>query len=399
MKAVVIGPGLIGCGFAGQVLHDSGYEVVFAARNPAMVDYFNRARGYRVRLVDGQETRELVVEGVRAVFTGEPDHAAEEISTADLIITAVGANNLPNVASLIAAGLERRSVPVNVLAFENLINAGPYLRHLVAGFLPRDYPLATHGFSGTLVDRAVPQRLGDPAADELLIFLGEPQSTFVVDGSRLQEPLPIIAGMIVARDYTAWIRRKLYLFSAGHATCAYLGYLKGYHYIHTAIRDPEIRAAVLAAMTEGQCGLAARYGSEVAGNESDLQMILARFENPALNDPIVRVGRDPQRKLGAEDRLVGAARLAEAAGIRPEKLALAVAAALCFYNPEDPSATELHDEIDAAGLGPALRHICGLDPNSGLGHFVTEFWRQLASGCWQKSNLLLSLEKLLWAWR
>jgi len=29
MKAVVIGPGRVGCGFAGQLLHASGYEVCF----------------------------------------------------------------------------------------------------------------------------------------------------------------------------------------------------------------------------------------------------------------------------------------------------------------------------------------------------------------------------------
>jgi len=399
MKAVVIGAGLIGCGFAGQLLHACGYQVVFVARRQVMVDYFNRTRGYRVRLVNGQETHEVLVEGVRAVFTGEPEHVAEEMSSADLIITAVGANNLPNIASLIAAGLAPRRASVNILAFENLVNAGSYLRDLVASYLPKDYPLAKHGFSGALVDRAVPQRLGDPATDEWLTFIGDPQITFVVEGRNLRPPLPMIEGMIVARDYTAWIRRKLYIFSAGHATCAYLGYLKGYHYIHTAIYDPEIRAAVLAAMAEGQHGLAGRYGPEVAGDENDLQAIIARFENAALNDPIMRVGRDPRRKLAAEDRLVGAARLAEQAGIRPEKLALAMAAALCFYNPADPSAADLHHEIEIAGLGPTLEHLCGLDSGQGLGRFVADVWNQLADGCWQKGNLLLSLEKLLWAWR
>jgi mannitol-1-phosphate 5-dehydrogenase len=321
------------------------------------------------------------------------------MAEADLIITAVGANNLPQVAPLIAAGLQQRREPVNVLAFENLINAGPYLRDLVAKCLPLNFPLAQHGFASALVDRAVPRRLGEPAQDELLTFIGEPSDLFVVDGRHLRPPLLALGGMIIAEDYLAWIQRKLYIFSAGHATCAYLGYLKGYHYIHTAIRDPEIRATVLAAMREGQRGLAARYGRKVAGDENDLRKIIARFENAALDDPIMRVGRDPRRKLGAEDRLVGAARLAEQAGIRPEKLALAAAAALCFYNPADPSATDLHHEIEIAGLGPTLEHLCGLDSRQGLGQFVAEMWNQFADGCWRKGNLLLSLEQLLWAWR
>lgn len=399
MKAVIIGAGLIGCGFAGQLLHASGYQIVFAARRPAMVEHLNRANRYRVRLVDGVETHEVLVEGVRAVCASAPEQAAKEMAEADLIVTAVGAGNLPNVAPLIAAGLQQRAAPVNVLACENLNKAGSYLRELVARNLPPYFPLAQHGFAGTLVDRAVPRRLGEPAQDELLTFIGEPSNLFVVEGRSLRAPLPPLEGMIIAEDFPAWIQRKLFIFSAGHATCAYLGYLKGYHYIHTAIRDAEIRGAVLAAMREGQRGLAARLGRSMAGNENDLRQIIARFENAALNDPIMRVGRDPKRKLGAEDRLVGAARLAEKAGIRPEKLALAAAAALCFYNPADPSAVDLHREIDAAGLEPALRHICGLDPQNGFGHFVAEVWSQLADGCWQKGNLLLSLKQLLWAWR
>jgi mannitol-1-phosphate 5-dehydrogenase len=151
-------------------------------------------------------------------------------------------------------------------------------------------------------------------------------------------------------------------------------------------------------MTEGQHGLAARYGQEIAGDENDLQEIIARFENAALNDSITRVARDPRRKLGANDRLVGAARLAEKAGVAPEKLALAAAAALCFYNPADSSTADLQREIEVAGLGAALHHICGLDSRRGVGRFVAERWKRLSEG-WQRGNLLLKLDQMLWAYR
>jgi len=396
MKAIVIGAGHIGCGFAGQLLRASGFQVIFVARNPIMVDYFNRVGAYRVCLVNGPEKKEIIIDGVKAVSATRPDEVANEISQANLIVTAAGAINLPEVASLIAAGLQQRSTLINILAFENVINAGPLLRDLAADHLPADFPLTAHGFSGTLVERAVTQQLGDPTKNELLTFVGDPPATFVVDGPSLRQPLPTIEGMIVARNYRAWIERKLYIFSAGHATCAYLGYLKGYKYIHSAIRDPEIRAAVLAAMAEGQRGLAARYGLEVAGDENDLQNIIARFENAALNDSIMRVARDPRRKLGANDRLVGAARLAEKAGVIPKKLALAAAAALFFYNPAEPSTTDLQHEIAVDGLGAALRHICGLDSRRGLGRFVADDWNRLSEG-WHRGNLLLKLDQIMWA--
>jgi len=397
MKALVIGPGRIGCGFVGQLLRASGMKVVFAARTPALADHLNRVGQYRVRLVNGREMREITVDGVRAVPTSEFELVVEEIAKVDLIAIAVGANNLPDIAPLIAAGLRRRSTPLNVIAFENMADAGTYLRCLVTSRLPADYPIAQHGFSGALVSRAVTERLGDLSKDEPLVFVGDPPATFVVDGMGLRPPLPVIEGMLVTDNFSAWMLRKLYTFSAGHATAAYLAYLKGYHFIHTAIHDPEIRAAVLSAMSEGQRALAARYGPAVAGDESDLLEIISRFENAALNDPVARVGRDPQRKLGAEDRLVGAARLAEAVGVCPEKLALAAAAALCFDNPDDPSAAELQYEIEKDGVGPALNRISGLDMRSGVGRSIADTRNRLARG-WHHGNLLLSLDRLLWTW-
>ncbi|MBA2337856.1 MAG: hypothetical protein H0V96_08900, partial [Acidimicrobiia bacterium] len=171
---------------------------------------------------------------------------------------------------------------------------------------------------------------------------------------------------------------------------------KGYHYIHTAIRDPEIRREVSEAMREGQRGLATRYGQELAGGPEQIEQILGRFENPGLADPIARVGRDPARKLAAHDRLVGAARLAGQAGIPPQHLALAAAAALCFSNPSDLGSGELLRKIEASGLGPSLRSVCGLNPRRGFGKQVHARWSELRQG-WLPGNLLLSLDQLLWA--
>jgi mannitol-1-phosphate 5-dehydrogenase len=398
MKALIIGPGRIGCGFAGQLLRASGYDVVFVSRNRVMTDYLNRTHRYLVRLTSSGKSEEVLVDGVRAISNTKRKQLTKEISKANLIITAVGASNLPDVASMIADGLRERDTPLNIIAFENLMNAGSYLRNLVAGHLPHDFPLTSYGFSGALISRIVTQRLGDAAGKDLLTFIGDQSATFIVDRSSLCKPLPVIKGMIATHDYNAWILRKLYIFSAGHATCAYLGYLKGYHYIHTAIRDPEIRTHVLAAMTEGQRGLAASYGPEVAGSERDLLTILERFENATLTDPIIRVGQDPQRKLAPEDRLIGAARLAQNAGIKPETLTLAAAAALCFYNHDDLSAVTLQHKIEKTGLESVLKHVCGLNPKRGLGCIVTRSCRKLRKG-WQKNNVLLALNQEFWAWR
>lgn len=397
MKAVVIGTGRIGCGFAGQLLHASGHEVCFISRQPEMANYLQQTGSYRVRLVNGQSAQEQVVHQTQAIALTETHQVTHALATADLIITSVGSNNLPVIAPYLAQGLRQRSNPVNILAFENLNDAGAHLNTLITDHLPAKATHPKFGVAGVLVSRAVSQKLGGPNTQEPLTFIGDPLDTWIVDGSSLVIALPNIQGMLVTDQFNAWIQRKLYTYSAGHAITAYLGYLKGYHYIHTAIRDPEIRAAVLAAMTEGQRGLAARHGENLAGNASDLLGILNRFENALLNDPITRVGRDPQRKLGSEDRLIGAARLAEKAGINPENLALGAAAALFFDSPNDPSAAELQHWIKTHGTKSVLHQICGLNPNRGLGRFIADAWAELAAG-WQRGNQLLSLQSMAWAW-
>ena len=233
---------------------------------------------------------------------------------------------------------------------------------------------------------------GDP-----LVFVGDPPSAFAVEAPALRGPVPRIAGIVPTDHYEAEVQRKLYTYSAGHAACAYLGYLKGYHYIHTAVRDPEIRAAVRAAMAEGQRGVAARHGAALAGTDADLDAILARFANAGLADPIARVGRDPRRKLSANDRLVGAARLAAACGSTPEMLALAVAAALVFCDPAERGCRALHSQVAETGVSGVLEAVCGVGPDDGFVRLVAEQFAGLAAG-WAQDNLLLSLERRLWAW-
>lgn len=400
MKAVVFGPGRIGCGFAGMLLRRSGYEVVFAARNPAMVDHMNRLGRYRVRLIGEGGIREQTVEGVRAVHLAQSEQVADEIAGADLVATSVGCANLPDIVPHIAQGLHRRSDPINVIGFENFGVTASSSSMKILGCGCEGCLFPGHGFSPALISRVMSERIGDPAGDEPLVFVGDLANEFVVDRSRLIHPIPEIAGMKVVDNFDAWAQKKLFVFSAGHAATAYLGYLKGYHYIHSAILDPEIRETVLAVMREGQEALRALYGPEFAGDEKDLEGILSRFENASLNDTIQRVGRNPMRKLRTKDRLVWPARLAEAAGTHPEKLLLAVAAAL-FYCGRSDFGCKFREEIEEEGPGRILREISGLDPDSPLALSIMKTFSLLMQRECSKRECsespLLKLDKFIWA--
>jgi mannitol-1-phosphate 5-dehydrogenase len=398
VKAVIVGPGRVGCGFAAPALSAAGYELVFVGRDPAVVDHLNRTRSYEVRLVQGRHQTTQTVGNVRALGAEDVDGVAHEIAAADLVVVAVGARNLGAAAPLIAAGLRLRSRPVNVLCFENLADAGARLRSLVCEQVTSPRLLDGHGFAGALVSRAVARRLGDPRGPGPLIFVGDPPEDFKVERRALGPPLPELPGMTVVDDYAAAVRAKLYIFSAGHAAAAYLGFLKGYRYVHSAMRDPDVRMAVIGAMSEGRLGVAAACGPRYSVRTSELWSIAARFQNAALHDPLERVGRDPCRKLGFDDRLIGSARLALRAGIRPENLAIAAAAAFCFDCPGDGSARELQGLLDDVGIEGALSRVAGLELGDPLGHRIASAWLHVRDGR-PRENVLLSLQGWNWAAR
>lgn len=49
MKAVHFGAGNIGRGFVGDLLHDSGYEIVFLDVDTKMVNEINKSHSYKLR--------------------------------------------------------------------------------------------------------------------------------------------------------------------------------------------------------------------------------------------------------------------------------------------------------------------------------------------------------------
>ena len=321
MRAAIIGAGRIALGLAAERLHRSGYEVTVLGRGSVSAA-LRLCRAVEVELTDGWETERFLVP-VRTVDLADRIAAVKAIASADVVGTAVGARMLPAVLDLIAEGLKRAARPVNVIAFENHENAARIIRKGLRMRLGSG--VDRHGFTGAVIARAVAHRVF--TEDGHVRVVGDPPSEVVIDGPALVDPVPLVRDFIPVDDFRAYYRRKLYRFSAGHATTAYLGKLKGYRYLHAAAMDPEIAEAVLGAMEEGRQGLAARYGKEVSGTSEDLEAILCRFRNAVLGDTVDRVGRDALRKLGRGERLVGAARLAVKGQVLPIHLTRAAAAA------------------------------------------------------------------------
>ena len=370
MKAVHFGAGSIGRGFVGRLLHESGYEVVFADVVADLVDALDAADSYRVTET-GESGRTDVVTDFRAV-NSRTDEARliGEIATADIVTTAVGSRALPAVAPVIARGIERRietgedaieGTRLAVLACENAIDATDLLEAEVRAALTEvdaDRLDAVAAFANTAIDRIVPAQAPDAGLDVVL----EPFSEWVVDRTPFAGSPPPITGVHWVDDLAPFIERKLFTVNTAHATAAYHGFVRGVGSITAAMTDPAIRPEVEAAIAETRSLLVARFGLDDAALAAYGEAILGRLSNPELHDTVERVGRGPLRKLSRTERLIGpAARLAER-GLGNDALLRAVGAALRFDVPEDAESVELQRILRSEEPAGAVTTVTGIEP-------------------------------------
>lgn len=368
MKAVMYGAGNIGRGFIGQAMSLSGYEVVFIDVVQDVVNELNRRGSYPVRVVSGEGMHEEIVSGVRAVNGMDTAAVVREIASADLMATAVGANILPRIAPAIAQGLKARfdsnAPPLNIIICENLLDANNLLKKWISESLPAEYIslLDTRvGFVEASIGRMVPVMTKAMQEGDILRVWVEPYDELPVDRDAFVGGIPSLHHLQPFSPFEFYIERKLFIHNLGHATCAYLGYLKGYEFIWQAVGDPDIRSQAYAAMAQSAAGLSQCFGvpqSEIFLHVEDL---LSRFGNSALGDSVARVGRDPLRKLSPQDRMIGAIRLCKRQSLPYDRILDSLAAALLFYDASDEASVKMADMIENTGVTSFLRDWCNLD--------------------------------------
>ena len=366
-KAIQFGAGNIGRGFIGAVLSEAGYHVVFADVNELVVNKINEDGKYTVAIMD-TECTEQVITNISAVDSRSPD-LAKEIAQAQVVTTAVGLGILPRIAGALAAGIAERQAQgitdyLNVIACENGLRASSQLKDHVYSHLSDEqkaYADEYVAFPDCSVDRIVPPIKSENPIDVVVEKFYE----WNVERASIKGELKM-EGMNLADNLIAYIERKLFTLNTGHAITAYLGNLKGLKTIADSIADEEIYTIVKAAMQESGEGLVAKYGFDHDAHFAYIDKIIGRFRNPHLQDDVTRVGREPLRKLSANDRLIKPTMTAIEHGFATPNLVLGIGAALHYNNPEDPQSVQLQQAIAEVGVAKAFEQFSGVSADSEL---------------------------------
>lgn len=368
MKAVIFGGGKISRGFVAQLLYRSNFHITFVEINDALVKSLNENGKYYVNVM-GNPGASQWIEHFNCIRLSDISGIAEALSDTDIAFTSVGGKNLGSLAKTIAeayglvaeAGKEHT---FTIITCENWKEPARQLKNGIMEALTSE--TLKESFSKKVgVSEAVIMRSGVEATEEVLRIDKNAVSVtdfweLPIDKSRMMGALIPFEGVNYKDNFSGFLQQKLFTFNTTNATIAYLGRLKGLELLADAANDPEIVEIVKRVHEEINPAIAGEMHIALEEQFAFSQKALKKYQDKSVTDFTERHARDPIRKLGPYDRIVGTLRLVEKHRLPYDALATTLAAALYYpaTNPDDPTAEQLHHMRVEQGVDAVLEQVC-----------------------------------------
>lgn len=282
---------------------------------------------------------------------------ANEIGTAVPSVNFYVTDSPGSIHQLLAAGLRRKAAAGGpravIYTAENNNRAAEILEAAVMGEIPVAEQAAVRSiaqFLNTVIGKmsGVVSDASQIEAQGLARLTPQAQRAYLVEAfnriliTRILFDATFERGITVfdeKADLLPFEEAKLYGHNAMHALAAYIGATRGLPLIADIMTEPGVWAFLRAAgIEESGAALIRKYGGidplfTPEGFAAHIDDLMQRMSNPYLRDTVERVGRDPARKLGWDDRLIGTIRLALHYHVPSKRYAVGAAAALVLLEP------------------------------------------------------------------
>ncbi len=337
-QAIIFGAGKVGRGFLSQLLDNAGWDFTLVDADADFVQYLREEGGWNVYNLATQEQQRLQARELLHI----DDDLSEAIQRSDLIMTSMGANQLEGWAKQIRSLLCKRLKigEIDLILAENHPRPALAVREaLLDGVKGEDAELIGKrlGISQAQVLRSC---IEPTAEQHPLTVQIQDHWTLPLDGDALQTNIEI-PGFEAKPDFEKELTRKLFTYNCVNAVVCYIGHLLGYQWLSEAANDSIITEIALAAGQESSTALVAAYGFNEKEQMEWCERALKKYQDETIRDPIERNARDPSRKLGRYDRLLGPAFLCIEHNLPCSNIMIGISAALRY-----PDAPPLkHDEL------------------------------------------------------
>lgn len=377
MSCVIFGAGKIARGFIGHLLYLSKIPFTFIEKAEPLADLLNTQGKYTVNIL-GHSEKNCEVTGFQALSFAQEEAAADAIARADTVFTAVGGKNLPALVPILLKGIGKKAKTggnLNIVTCENWkLPAGVLKEGIEAriGEAENIYYAKHVGITEAVIMRSAIEPGEALLEKDPLVVNVQDFWELPVDASRIVGSLPDIRGLKLIPEFTGFLERKFYTYNAANGTVSYLGALLGYEKLADAAHDERILRILEGVYQETAQALSKKHRFPLEEQLAFTRTSKKKLQDRTIEDFIERNARDPLRKLGKDDRLVGSARLVEEYGTEPHSLCTAIAAAVYYENENDSSAVELCRLREEKGIDAVLEQVCGLDAQGILGKLVKE---------------------------
>lgn len=206
--------------------------------------------------------------------------------------------------------LEAGIAPFTVMSCDNIQGNGHLAKKMLVSFAEKvDSDFArwigdSVSFPNSMVDRITPATTPDDVTEaealtglsDLWPVVSETFFQWVVEDNFPSGRPPLDnAGVQLVDDVEPYELMKLRLLNASHQALAYFAHLKGYHFVHDAVNDPDIQTLLRRFMREE----ALPTLSPVPGVDLERyqETLMERFANAQVKDTVARLAQDSSDRI------------------------------------------------------------------------------------------------------
>ena len=338
-KITIIGAGKTGRGFIGRLAAEKNAEITFIDKDETLVNELNTKKSFNVSFFGGVR-EDMSVSGYKAYTWANAD-----LSDAELIVVSVCGGNLKDVGEELKKRLSKDK-HYYIITAENYSKPSKVLKDAIG--------LDNISVSESTVFCTTIENGGIDISSENYPYLQ-------CDADLLDGYVPEIPAIKPVNEFGNFLTRKLFTYNAASCVIAYLGYLKGYTDYAQAANDPDVLELLDKNYAVTNRVLCQEFGYDKADQEEFAQLSKNKFCDKTIVDTVARNAREPQRKLGNSERIIGPMLLINKYDEDASVLEMTVAAMLLYDNEGEDEWRKIKSENTPEEI---LEKICKLGKTS-----------------------------------
>ena len=349
-NVIIVGAGRLGKGFMGETFYNAGWKITFLDNDPRVIQELNRTHTYEVSVHTTKRVFTNTIKNYDAYLVDDYEHVLKAFLKADLLMLPLYPSDFPAAANELAVYFNQQ-FKVDPTAKKTLIcltNKNHLINQITQGFRSHlaDDEVRNWFDQNVVIRDSIVRRSTDADSNYATKLVTTAVASLIIQGPVYSDFSDV--KWLDVRDNVEMLKDiKVFTINGPHATTAYEGYLQGYDDIAKAETDEKVHQLVQG--DHDETIEAVLYEYPVTRDQiRELEYLPAAKDE--MSDSIYRVGFDPIRKVGKNDRLMGVINLCEKYHLPYTAHVKALAAAFAYDEPRDSQAMKIQADIKEMGI-------------------------------------------------